>query len=119
MYCVRQVTDQLYWVGANDRRLPLFENIHPIPRGISYNSYLLLDEAAVLFDTVDWSACRQLMENLEHLLDGRALDYVVIHGARPRRFPSGGARPVAGGKAGRHCHGLPFPGPVRRLLRRA
>ena len=83
MYCVRQVTDQLYWVGANDRRLPLFENIHPIPRGISYNSYLLLDEAAVLFDTVDWSACRQLMENLEHLLDGRALDYVVIHHMEP------------------------------------
>ena len=44
MYCVRKVTDDLYWVGANDHRLHLFENIHPIPRGVSYNAYLLLDE---------------------------------------------------------------------------
>ena len=56
MYCVRKVTDDLYWVGANDHRLHLFENIHPIPRGVSYNAYLLLDEQSVLFDTVDWSA---------------------------------------------------------------
>ena len=60
MYCVRKVTDDLYWVGANDHRLHLFENIHPIPRGVSYNAYLLLDEQSVLFDTVDWSAYRQL-----------------------------------------------------------
>ena len=73
MYCVRNVTDDLYWVGANDHRLALFENIHPIPRGVSYNAYLLLDEQTVLFDTVDWSACRQLLENIEHLLDGRPL----------------------------------------------
>ena len=57
MYCVRNVTEDLYWVGANDHRLTLFENIHPIPRGVSYNAYLLLDEKTVLFDTVDWSAC--------------------------------------------------------------
>ena len=65
MYCVRTVTDNLYWVGANDHRTHLFENIHPIPRGVSYNAYLLLDEKSVLFDTVDWSACRQLLENLD------------------------------------------------------
>ena len=52
MYCVRNVTEDLYWVGANDHRLALFENIHPIPRGVSYNAYLLLDEKSVLFDTV-------------------------------------------------------------------
>ena len=55
MYCVRKVVDDLYWVGGNDHRLALFENIHPIPRGVSYNSYLLLDEKTVLFDTVDWA----------------------------------------------------------------
>ena len=60
MYCVRKETDDRYWVGANDHRLHLFENIHPIPRGVSYNAYLLLDEKTALFDTVDWSACRQL-----------------------------------------------------------
>ena len=75
MHCVRTVTDHLYWVGANDHRLHLFENIHPIPRGVSYNAYLLLDEKSVLFDTVDWSACRQLLENIAYLLDGKPLDY--------------------------------------------
>lgn len=83
MYCVRNVTEDLYWVGANDRRLTLFENIHPIPRGVSYNSYLLLDEKTVLFDTVDWSACRQFLENVEYVLDGRDLDYLLINHMEP------------------------------------
>ena len=83
MYCVRNVTEDLYWVGANDHRLHLFENIHPIPKGVSYNAYLLLDEETVLFDTVDWSACRQLLENLEHLLQGRELDWLVINHMEP------------------------------------
>ena len=52
MYCVRKVTNDLYWVGANDHRLALFENCFPIPRGVSYNAYCLLDEKTVLFDTV-------------------------------------------------------------------
>lgn len=83
MYCVRNVTEDLYWVGANDHRLALFENIHPIPRGVSYNAYLLLDEKTVLFDTVDWSACRQFLENVEHVLAGRPLDYLVINHMEP------------------------------------
>jgi flavorubredoxin len=70
-------------VGANDHRLALFENIHPIPRGVSYNSYLLLDRKTVLFDTVDWSACRQFLENVEHVLAGRPLDYLVINHMEP------------------------------------
>ena len=83
MYCVRNVTDDLYWVGANDHRLALFENVHPIPRGVSYNSYLLLDKKTVLFDTVDWSGCRQLIENLEYLLKDRPLDYLLINHMEP------------------------------------
>lgn len=83
MYCVRKVTDDLYWVGANDHRLHLFENIHPIPRGVSYNAYLLMDEKTVLVDTVDWSACRQLLENIEHLLAGKPLDYLLINHMEP------------------------------------
>lgn len=83
MFCVRKVTDDLYWVGGNDRRLALFENIHPISRGVSYNSYLLLDEKTVLFDTVDWSISRQFLENIEHVLDGRDLDYLVINHMEP------------------------------------
>ena len=83
MYCVRKVTDDLYWVGANDHRTTLFENIHPIPKGVSYNAYLLLDEETVLFDTVDWSVCRQMMENLEYLLDGRELNWLVVNHLEP------------------------------------
>ena len=83
MYCVRNVTEDLYWIGANDHRLSLFENIHPIPEGVSYNAYVLLDEKTVLFDTIDWSSCRQFLENLEHVLNGRPLDYMVINHMEP------------------------------------
>ena len=83
MFCVRKVTEGLYWVGGNDRRLALFENIHPISRGVSYNSYLLLDEKTVLFDTVDWSICRQFLENIQAVLNGRPLDYLVINHMEP------------------------------------
>ncbi|MCI9403438.1 MAG: FprA family A-type flavoprotein [Oscillospiraceae bacterium] len=83
MYNVRKVTEELWWVGANDRHTTLFENIHPIPNGVSYNSYLLLDEKTVLFDCVDWSAAPQLVENVEHLLQGRKLDYIVLHHLEP------------------------------------
>ncbi|MCC8121977.1 MAG: FprA family A-type flavoprotein [Oscillospiraceae bacterium] len=83
MYTVRNVTDDLYWVGGNDHRLALFENVHPIPRGVSYNSYLLLDEKTVLFDTVDWSVCREFIQNVESVLNGRPLDYLVINHMEP------------------------------------
>lgn len=83
MYCVRKVTEDLYWVGGNDRRLALFENIHPIPRGVSYNSYLLMDEKTVLFDTVDWTIGRQFIENIQAVLNGRELDYLVVNHMEP------------------------------------
>ena len=83
MHCVRKVTEDLYWIGANDHRLALFENIHPIPRGVSYNSYVLKDEKNVLFDTVDWSACRQFLENLDYVLGREKLDYIVINHMEP------------------------------------
>ena len=78
MYCVRKVTDDLYWIGANDRRLALFEGVYKIPMGVSYNSYVLLDEKTVVLDTVDASASRQYLENLDHVLGGRKLDYVIV-----------------------------------------
>lgn len=83
MHCVRKVTEDLFWVGANEHRLSLFENIHPISRGVSYNSYLLLDKKTVLFDTVDWAVCRQFLENVEAVLAGRKLDYMVINHMEP------------------------------------
>jgi flavorubredoxin len=84
MHSVRKITDNLYWVGANEHRLDLFENIHPLDGiGVSYNSYLLLDKKTVLFDTVDWAVCRQYLENIAFVLDGRKLDYLVINHLEP------------------------------------
>ena len=83
MYTVRKVTDDLYYVGGNDHRLELFENIFPIPEGVTYNSYLLKDEKNVLFDTVDWSSVKDYLENVSEVLDGEDLDYLVIHHLEP------------------------------------
>ena len=83
MYNVRKVTEDIVWVGASDRRLALFENIFSIPRGVSYNSYVLLDEKTVLLDTVDASVAGQFFENLEHVLDGRKLDYLIVNHMEP------------------------------------
>ena len=83
MYTVRKVTDDLYYVGGNDHRLELFENIFPIPEGVTYNSYLLKDEKNVLFDTVDWSIVKDYLENVSEVLDGEDLDYLVIHHLEP------------------------------------
>ncbi len=83
MHCVRKVTDDLYWVGANDKRIHLFENIHPLEDGVSYNAYVLLDEKTVLFDTADWTVGRQFLENVEYVLNGRKLDYMVINHMEP------------------------------------
>lgn len=83
MYNVRNVTGDIVWVGASDRRLALFENIFPIPRGVSYNSYVLLDEKTVLLDTVDAGVAGQFFENLEHVLGGRKLDYLVVNHMEP------------------------------------
>ena len=83
MYCVKQITSDMVWVGGSDRRLALFENIYPIPRGVSYNAYLLLDEKTVLLDTVDRSVSDIFFENLEHALNGRKLDYLVVNHMEP------------------------------------
>ena len=83
MYCVKKITEDMYWIGASDRRLELFENVYPIPNGVSYNSYVILDEKTVLLDTVDHSVCSQFLENLEHVLDGRTLDYIIVNHMEP------------------------------------
>ena len=83
MYCTRKVTDDLIWVGADDRRLPFFEGVYGVPDGVSYNSYLLLDEKTVLFDTVDKAVYSVFLENLAHELGGRPLDYLVVHHMEP------------------------------------
>lgn len=83
MYCIKKIKDDLFWVGGTDRRLTLFENAFPIPRGVSYNAYVLKDEKTVLFDTVDNAIGDQLFENLEAVLEGRTLDYVIVNHMEP------------------------------------
>ena len=83
MQCTRNVTDHIIWVGANDRRLNLFENLFPIPRGVSYNAYLIKEEKNTLMDTVDASASGQFIENVAYALNGESLDYLVVQHMEP------------------------------------
>ena len=83
MYCTRNVSDSVVWVGASDRRLALFENLFPIPRGVSYNSYLILDEKTALLDTTDASVTRQYLENVSHSLNRKPLDFLIINHMEP------------------------------------
>ena len=83
MHNVMQVQKDLYYIGVSDRRLSLFENIYPIPRGVSYNSYLLMDEKTVLLDTVEKTHSHQFLENIRFVLQNKPLDYVVVHHMEP------------------------------------
>ena len=83
MYSTRNVTADILYVGASDRRLALFENVYPIPKGVSYNAYLLLDEKTVLLDCCDRTVADQFLENVEHGLAGRSLDYLVVNHMEP------------------------------------
>ncbi|MDR0550498.1 MAG: flavin reductase [Spirochaetaceae bacterium] len=97
MQDVRKITDGVYWVGGCDRRPKAFEGVYDIPRGVSYNSYFIDDTKTALLDTVDKTVSGIFFENLEHVLKGRALDYVIVHHMEPdhsavldeivRRFP--------------------------------
>ncbi len=83
MHCVRKVNESLTWVGADDRKIHIFEGIYPLKRGMSYNSYLLKDEKTVLLDTVDKACLETFLENVEFALAGRKLDYVIVHHMEP------------------------------------
>lgn len=83
MHNIRKINSDLFYVGASDRRLALFENVYPIPRGVSYNSYVLLDEKTVLLDCADLAVLPQFIENIAAALNGRGLDYIVINHLEP------------------------------------
>ena len=78
MHCERRITDSLYWIGASDRRIERFENAYPVPEGVSYNSYVLLDDKVTVFDIADRAVISQYFQNLRSVLDGRKVDYLVI-----------------------------------------
>jgi len=83
MYCIKKITNDLTWIGANDRRLAMFEGVYSVPYGVSYNSYLLKDEKTVLFDTVDKAVQQRFMENVSETLGDRKLDYIVVQHVEP------------------------------------
>ena len=79
----QEIAAGLYYLGGNDRRIALFESAYPVPRGVSYNSYLLKDEKNVLFDTVDNAVGDVFFENLAYALGSETLDYIVVHHMEP------------------------------------
>ncbi len=83
MHNVREISPNIYWDGGNDRRLEQFENLFPLTNGVSYNSYLILDEKTALIDTVDDAITDQYLENITHLMNGRELDYLIINHMEP------------------------------------
>ena len=79
MYCGQKLSERIYWTGVYDRRKHLFENMWPLPEGVSYNSYLIKDEKCALMDTVESGSDRSYLDWLADTLEGRPLDYLVIH----------------------------------------
>ncbi|MBN1986129.1 MAG: FprA family A-type flavoprotein, partial [Prolixibacteraceae bacterium] len=77
------LTDDIYFLGFNDRRTHLFENIWPIPHGISYNSYIIVDEKIALIDTVERSFIDEYLEDIEGIIGDRPIDYLVINHMEP------------------------------------
>lgn len=78
-----QIKEDLYYIGVNDRTKALFENLWPLPKGVSYNSYLIVDQKTALFDTVDICYSDIFLQKLETALDGKELDYLVINHMEP------------------------------------
>lgn len=83
MQTVTKIQEDLYYVGFSDRRISFFENAHPVDKGMSYNSYILLDEKTALFDTVDKAGGAQFLENISFVLKDRTLDYLIVNHVEP------------------------------------
>ena len=83
MHNCQEISAGLVYLGGNDRRISLFESAYPVPRGVSYNSYLLKDEKTVLIDTVDTAVGDLFFENLAYALGGAPLDYVIVQHMEP------------------------------------
>ena len=78
-----KITDKIYYVGVNDRNKNLFEGLWPLPNGVSYNSYLLVDEKVCLIDTVEVDFFTQYLENIHEVIGDRPVDYLVINHMEP------------------------------------
>lgn len=83
MHNIYEISPMIYWIGGSDRRLERFENMFPLPEGVAYNSYIILDEKTAVLDTVDSSISALYLENITHALNGRKLDYLIINHMEP------------------------------------
>ena len=79
----RELLNRIYYVGVNDRQKTLFENMLPLPYGVSYNAYFIDDEKTVLVDTVEQPFAEQLLAHVQELLAGRELDYLIVNHMEP------------------------------------
>lgn len=83
MYHKINISENVFYVGVNDRKTHLFENMWPLPYGVSYNSYLILDKKTALIDTVEISKVEPFLKRVETVLNGRDLDYLIINHMEP------------------------------------
>ena len=102
------ISDAIRYVGVDDTAIDLFESQYPVPNGVSYNAYVILDEKVAVMDTVDRRFADEWMANLEKVLAGRRPDYLVIHHLEPVSYthlaPGGGACfPGDGGRGRGPC----------------
>ena len=78
-----QITETIRYAGVNDHQVDLFEGQYPVPHGMTYNSYVILDEKIAVMDTVDANFKHEWLDNLEAILDGRKPDYLVVQHMEP------------------------------------
>ncbi len=77
------ITDTIKYIGADDKDIDLFESQYVVPNGVSYNSYVILDEKVAVMDTVDSRRGGEWMKNLDAALAGRSVDYLVVSHMEP------------------------------------
>ncbi len=80
---VNHVTDSIYYVGANDHDVDLFEGQYVVPNGMAYNSYVIKDEAITVMDTIDQKKTKEWLANIEEALGGAAPKYLVVQHMEP------------------------------------
>ena len=80
---MKAITNNIYYVGVNDRNKSLFEGLWPLPNGVSYNSYLIVDEKTCLIDTVEVDFFTQYLENIREVIGDRPIDYLVVNHMEP------------------------------------
>ena len=83
MYYKKPITENIFYVGVNDRQKEFFENYLPLPEGVAYNSYLIIDEKTVLIDTVDIAFADVFFAKIETILNGRNIDYLIVNHVEP------------------------------------